>query len=235
MGLGKIVTLNALKPVLHRIPVWFQAAIDDYNATLSDAQKIRQGKRHVGQWVQREALAQMREDGEVVGNFCPVENAQLEGMLFEGEPCNISLLLNKVRMYLGNIMTARTRSLRESESLNGMLAFNGIVTHPVVAFWEMVTPYNPLCPAIKRVGIGEEWGFGFGWAHTLWTNEGGMNAGVFDDGQPPLIPMPEVRLRKPDPNRDQTRRVGTKEEERQQQEKKRKMDGDSGKDASGRA
>lgn len=237
MGLGKIIVLDLLSPVLPRIPEWVFAAMEDYQTTLSDAQKIRQGRRCLAQWVNRESLAQMAEDPVVTGSFCPVESAQLEGMLFEGEEgsCNLSLLLNKAQRFRGHLRTARTRSVREFESLNGgTLSFKGMQTYPVQAFWELQLPRNPLRPVVSRVGIGEEFGFGFEWTHTIWDSEEGYHGGMVEV-QPPLLPEPTIRLRRPAAQKDQTRRVGTKadQERVQREEQKKREERNRGTDARG--
>lgn len=227
MPLGKLETLELLSPILPSMSAWFRGAMDDYNDTLSEAQKVRQGSLQRSLWVQREALARMREDPAVVGNFRPIKLDLRESLLLEGEPgspANVAVVLNKADRYKGVLRTSRNRhSRRANDMLDGMLNFDGMITIPVVLYWMIRRPADPTRPEVAVVGIGEQDHSGFIWTHRLWPDADEMSGGI-GDGQPTLPNMPttRVRLRRPDVAEAQPLRIGIREEEKQQQEQKKR-------------
>ncbi len=216
MTLGKLVVLDSLRPMLPAMPLWFLKAMDEFNRTFTDQQKVNAGPSVRAFFVQRMALAQMRVDPAVVGNFRPIEDDQLEALVLSGETVNLSVLLKKANRFQGVLRTANQDSDRQIERRCGELLFEDMTTIPVVLFYQLRQPVDPLHPVVERVGLGEETLAGMDWSHTLWTEAGGASE-VVVDGQPnlPLIPAPQVRLRKPavaaKPNR-----VGTATGERKE-------------------
>lgn len=227
MRLGKIVTLNLLAPILRAAPDFVRGAMDDYNETLSDAQKVRQGAIQRSLWVQREGVARMQESPVIVGNFRPIQSDQREAVVLEGVKGSpdVCILLNKADRFNGVLRTRRNpHSLRDYERLDGGLSFDGLMTVPVVLYWTIYKPVNPLRPVVDSVGIGEEGRKGFIWTYRLWSAADGFSddlGGPVPDGQPDLpgMPAPQVRLRRPDAV-ETPLRIGTREDDRQNKQKR---------------
>lgn len=215
MGIGKRQAVDLLEPLLSRISSWFLDGLDEFNRTFSDAQKFEQGKRMRAQFVQRAVLARMRRDPAVVGNYVPRELNQLESLVLDAEEgCkySVSVLFNLARRRPnGRLGTRPTgRNLRQTNRRGGCLEFCGIETIPIVAYWMPRDPDNILKPEVGVVGIAEEVKSGFEWTHTIYRADGKV-AGDVVDAQTFLLPMTEVRLRRPVAEQPATR-VGVRPE-----------------------
>jgi hypothetical protein len=230
MLLGKIETLAHLQPLLEIMPSWPLEAMDEYNDRHDDTDKVDLGAIHRALYVQKKSLARMRRHPAVVGAFRPVEDDQLEALILEGEPQNISVLLKKARTdHRGRIVTSNSPTDRQRKRLLGDLLFGTDRSIPVVLFYLLREPADLLSPVIDRVCIGEERPWGMDWYHTLWSREDGMS-GVVVDGQPnlPFMPETQVRLRRPDADTASPARIGTMVQDRENMDAAKGSDGRQG-------
>jgi hypothetical protein len=232
MALGKFETLNLLAPLLNPSPAWFLDGLEDYRGTVNVDRRLRQGARTRALWVQREAVHRAHADPAVVGAFVPVMLDQRECIMLQGEDGspNVCVLLNKATRVNGKLWTARQRTQRHKQRRDGSVTLYGIDTIPVIIYWTLRRTADSLAnPVVETVGIGEEGQAGFIWEHTIWKEGEGFTTAIVDP-QPPLLPMPEVRLRRP-AAAEAPARVGVRVEERQrvaEGEKSRRDKKDSG-------
>ncbi len=177
-----------------------------------DDDKLELGSLHRAVYIQKKALARMRRDPCVSGNFRPIELGQLEFLLLEGDAVNVSVLLKKAdRDGWGRLRSWNQMSLQQIKRRQGQLNFEGFRTIPLVCFYMLHQPVQYLEPSIDRIGLGLETRAGFLWSHTIWTDEDGFSETLVHP-QMPLLDIPKIKLRRPDTIKEAGVKVGTRQE-----------------------
>ena len=192
----KAETVTLLGPVLPSMPQWWQSPLTQYKDKHDDDDKLKLGPTHRALYLQKMALAQMRGDPSVTGNFYPVELGQLEFLLLEGDP-NLSVLFKKVdRDIYGRLRSWNISTGQQQDRRDGHLDIQGIATIPIVCFYILQRPIDQLNPSFERICIGLETRAGFSWVHTLWSAAEGISKTLVHP-QMMLLGEPIVKLRKP--------------------------------------